>query len=191
MKISTRFRFRSRIQIQGTVGRDPAHLHLQIVPAGLVHGDAAGLGALIGAHNPQLFHLVHDARRAGIAQLDAPLQHGDRAGAHLDHDLRRLGQHLVVFAGRALGGAGLLFRSAVLVLRGLEHIVFDLGVLLRLDVVVLLNEHDDVFALLIGDKGALDTGWFSAADGRIQHVAEADQLLCAALVEDNAAFERG
>ena len=54
-----------------------------------------------------------------------------------------------------------------------------------------LDKGDDVLALLVRDEGALDAGRFSASDGRIEHVAEADQLLRAALVEDNAALECG
>ena len=52
------------------------HLHFQPLLAADEHG--AGLGTLVGANDAFLFHFVHDAGRAGIAQLATALQQAAR-----------------------------------------------------------------------------------------------------------------
>lgn len=117
-------------------------------------------------------------RSSGIAELDTPLEHRDGAGLCLKHDLDRLRQHLVVAAETAfsiLGGLSAV-AAGILVLGSLAHEFLDLAVVLRRTARALLDEADDILALLIGNERALDTYRLSAADGRKQHIAHADKL---------------
>ena len=85
----------------------------------------------------------------------------------------------------ALGVAAGLF-----ILGGLVHKLLYLAVCLR-GTGVLLDKLNDLLALLIGDKGALNTGGLAAADRGEQHIAHADKLFRSDNIQNNTAFKRG
>ena len=146
---------------------------LHLLPLLLSYEHLPRLGALKGPDDAELLHLVHQPRRARIAQLQPALEHGDARLLGLEDDVHRLGQQLVELRLRLrLLGLTALGRAVCgLVLRGLFDLLEDvLGVLGR---GAALDEVDDVLALLVGDVGALHAHGLAAAKRRIQHVAHA------------------
>jgi len=69
--------------------------HLQLLPLGLVDEQLAGLGALKGADDAPLLHLIHQTGGTGIAQLQAALEHGDGCLSRFQNHLHGSGQQLV------------------------------------------------------------------------------------------------
>ena len=91
--------------------RDRAHF----LPLLLGDADLAGLAALGGPHNAARLHLVDQAGGAGIAQLKAALQEGDRGVPGLQHGVDGGQQHFVflVLAGTRSAGLPALFAFAL------------------------------------------------------------------------------
>ena len=168
------------------------------MPAVAVDQDRAGLGALIRPDDAELLHLIDDTRGARITQLDTPLQRRNRALLHLEHRLDRLRQHLIVLAAQRTlavsrrGRRRALAALAVFFIGGIVHVLADFG---AVGIVgragVFLDEVHDVLTLFVRDKGALNTTRLADTDRAEEHIAHADQLLGAALIEDDTALHRG
>ena len=88
---------------------------MQLLPLGLVDEQLAGLGALKGADDAPLLHLIHQTGGTGIAQLQAALEHGDGCLSRFQNHLHGSGQQLVAVL-LCLGGFGRGLSSAALFL---------------------------------------------------------------------------
>ena len=89
--------------------------HLQLLPLGLVDEQLTGLGTLEGADNAPLLHLIHQTGGAGIAQLQAALEHGDGGLSRFQNHLHGSGQQLIAVLLR-FGGFGSWTASDAVVL---------------------------------------------------------------------------
>ena len=175
-----------RLCLQHLARRGALHI-LHLLPLLLRDEDLARLRALERPDNTHLLHLVDHTRGARIAELQPALQHGYRCLLRLENDVHSLRQQLVIVA---LGGLVRL-RCGAGLLVGLGGRFLDLGddivAVLRLG--VLLDEAHDLLALLVRHERALHTQRLARADGRVEHIAHADELFRAGGIENDAALE--
>ena len=141
-----------------------------------------------GAYNALFLHFVHDSRRAGIAQLQTALEHGDGSLSGLQNHIHGGGQHFVTLqllvGGVGVGHARRLFAGLLgFFLDLVQHL---LAVFRR---VVVLDIPGHGLNLGVGDETALHTQRLSRADGRVEHIAHTDELFRAGGIENDAALE--
>ena len=146
-----------------------ASSHLHLLPLLLGNEKLPGLGPLEGPHIAPLLQLVHKARGTGVAQLQAPLEHGRGRLTRLQDDLHGGGKELVLLALLGLGGG-----LAALIALFLDGFL-DFGdyVVIVLGLAGLLNKGDHPFDLLRSDEAALDPGGLPGPQGGVEHVAPA------------------
>src|SRR3984957_15577257 len=135
-----------------------------------------------GADHVFLFHAVHDAGGAVVADLQMALDEAGRGLALARHQ----GHGLVVEIGAfalAAGGA-----AARLVEFGDRRIIVFGDFLDIAGDTLALEEIDYALDFAVGDEGAVDAG-DAAATGHVEHVAAAEQLFGAGLAQDGAAVD--
>ena len=152
--------------------------------------DGPGLGALEGADDALFLHLVHNSGGPGVAKLQSSLQHGDRGLSRFQNHIHGSGEHFVPFQ---LLFVGFDFRGGLAGLPGLLGLLFDLlqHLLVVVGYIVLLHIPGNGFHLSVGDKAALDTQGFAAANGCIEHIALAHQLFGALGIQDDPGLHGG
>ena len=96
-----------------------ASSHLHLLPLLLGNEKLPGLGPLEGPHIAPLLQLVHKARGTGVAQLQAPLEHGRGRLTRLQDDLHGGGKELVLLALLGLGGVD--FSTSFFKITIMEH----------------------------------------------------------------------
>ena len=119
----------------------------------------ARLRALERPHDAALLHLVDDARRAGIAELQAPLEHGNGRLSGLHHHVDGGGEQLVALVGDRLGSRAGGCALAALFLLGDRLLDLVDHALIVLRGAVRLDEADHAVDLLGGDEAALHAAW--------------------------------
>src|SRR4029079_15209997 len=144
------------------------------------HQHRACLGTLARADDAGLLEQVHDSTGAGEPDLQFALQHRRRAELVAHHQLHRLTQQRLVLVVVAAGGAEHASPTAAVFLTFHAADVHDLGCLAP-------PVGDPLAPLFLADERALDSLRHVGVAGKQQHVALADQLLGAWLIEDDAA----
>src|SRR5262245_41355338 len=137
------------------------------------HEHGAGLGALGRTDHSAPFEEVHEASGAGEADAELALQHAGGSKAAPHHELHGLVEQIVgigrpVVMPRAAGRV--VARDALDVARR-RHLAAPV--------------RDDLPHAFLVDPGPLDPDCPAGARGQQQHVALADELLGAGLVEDH------
>ena len=102
---------------------------LHLLPLLLRNQELARLRALKRTDDPAFLHFVDDSRGAGIAELQAPLEHGNGRLSGLQNDLNCGGQQLVTLlrlGGAAIGAAGGFSAALLRALLDLFHDLFGI-----------------------------------------------------------------
>ena len=144
------------------------------------------------ADNAAFFHLVHDARSSRVTELQPALEHGNGGLPGLQDYIDRGREH---FVSAVVGAVDryIRCRRVLAALSALGGLLVDfghdlVGIFRRIRA---LDEGHNLLHLVVGDEAALHTLGLSLPQRCIEHVALADQLLCARRIENDTRLHRG
>ena len=145
-----------------------------------------GFAPSIRADDAAFLHLVHDAGRTGIAELQPALQERNGGLPRLQNNVDRRWEQLVALAGVLRGCAAV---GLAALLGAPFDLLHDLGgvVALRLG----LDRIHDGLHLFIRDEAALHALRLALSERSKEHIALADELFRARRVENDARFHGG
>lgn len=112
----------------------------------------------------------------GIAELQAPLEHGNGRLSCLHHYVDGGGEQLVALVGDRLGSRAGGCALAALFLLGDRLLDLVDHALIVLRGAVRLDEADHAVDLLGGDEAALHAAGLALAERGVEHIAAADEL---------------
>ena len=131
----------------------------------------------MGPDHPVEFHLLNDARSAIVSDLEAPLNIGDRRIPRLGHDRNRLVEHLIYILSTQLDPRSLGIRPN-------EILVEDRTPLT-------LQERHESMDLVFRHERPVETLQDSGSGRKKQHIAHAQKVVGALLVEDRTTVRAG
>src|SRR5438034_9854884 len=140
-----------------------------------VNQNVARFGAFAGADDAAVFQLVHDARRAGVAEAQPALKERDARLLFAADDFDALLDQVLVFVDAVF---------AVEAAQRFGELLVDFQFVTRFALPG--DEFDDAIGLLVSDERALGADEFGGAGRQIEHVAFAEQFVGAHPVQDRA-----